>query len=103
MDGSAWDIIRSIMQFLVLPLIGVVGYFFKSTNIRLDRLDEDMALSKTRIAIVEVKVDRRLDNLELDVVDGKTRLSVVETKVDDVREDIKEIKRGIEKLIDRAN
>lgn len=75
-DPNIWDVIKSITQFLILPLLMCLGYFFKKAHIRLDRLEEDMTNTKTRIAVVE-------------------------SKIDDIRDDIKEIKHGVEKLVER--
>ncbi len=43
----------------------------------------------------------RIDSLEKNVNTLDTRTTIVETKIDDIRDDIKEIKRGVERLIDR--
>lgn len=75
-DPTIWDVIKSLMQWLVLPLVTGLVYFFKKAHVRLDRLEEDMTGTKTRIAVVE-------------------------SKIDDIREDIKDIKRGVEKLVER--
>lgn len=76
LDPSIWDVIKSLMQWLVIPLLTALAYFFKKAHVRLDKLEEDMTGTKTRIAVVE-------------------------SKIDDIREDIKDIKRGVEKLVER--
>jgi hypothetical protein len=75
-DSSTWDVVKTLIQFLVIPLVTGLAYFFKKAHVRLDKLEDDMTGTKTRVAVVE-------------------------SKIDDIREDIKDIKRGVEKLVER--
>lgn len=75
-DPGMWDLFKSLLQWLLLPLIAALGYFFKTANRRIHKLEDDMISSKTRIAVIE-------------------------SKIDDIREDIKDIKRGVDKLVER--
>jgi len=75
-DASVWDIVKTLLQFLVFPIVGVVSYFVKQNL-------------------------TRIDSMETSLREAETRLSVVESKIDDIREDLKEIKHGINRLIDR--
>lgn len=43
----------------------------------------------------------RLNKVEVDLSKQITRTAVMESKVNDIRDDIKEIKRNVEKLVDR--
>ncbi len=76
MELSAWDIIRSTVQWLILPLVAGLTYFVKKHMHNVDRLDQQVR---------EIEV----------------RTAVVESKINDIRDDLKEIKRGVEKLVDR--
>lgn len=71
-----WDIAKSIVSWALLPLVGGMTYFIR-------------------------KNFERLDKMELELQDQKTKTAVIESKVDDIRDDIKDIKRNVEKLVDR--
>ncbi len=77
MDASTWEVLKALINWAVVPLVGAIMYFVKK-NI-------------TRIEIVEQEVREQ-----------KTRTAVIESKVDDIRDDLKEIKRNVEKLVDRV-
>ena len=47
------------------------------------------------------KQDNKLNSLEKRVSTVERATAIVETKVDAIREDIHEIKHGVEKLVDR--
>ncbi len=45
----------------------------------------------------------RIDNIERRVANVERSTAVIEAMIDNIREDLREIKRGIEKLVDRGN
>ncbi len=75
MDFHIDDILKLLLQSVILPVLGGIAYFFKRFHHRIDSLEKDV------------------DTLD-------TRITIVETKIDDIRDDIREIKRGVERLID---
>lgn len=76
MDSSVWEIIKASMQWIVLPLMGSALYFVR-------------------------KYISRVDGLTIQVHELEVRTSVIESKIDDIRDDLKEIKMGVLKLVDR--
>ncbi len=76
MEFGAWDLIKSTIQWFVLPAIAALAFFFR-------------------------KYIHRIDKMEDQVREIEVRTAVVESKIDDIRDDLKEIKRGVEKLIER--
>ncbi len=71
-----WEVAKSTLQYIIFPVVAGFAYFLKKYIKRVE-------MSEERISLLSV------------------RLSVVESKIDDIREDLKEIKRGVEKLVDR--
>lgn len=49
------------------------------------------------------KQSYRMDSIERRVANVEKSTAVIEAMVDNIREDLREIKRGIEKLVDRGN
>lgn len=76
MDLGIWEIIKSLLQLLVFPIVAGLAYFFR-------------------------KYIHKVDKMEADIRDIEIRTAVVESKIDDIRDALREIKRGVEKLIDR--
>lgn len=72
------DVIKLILQYAVAPLGAFVVWTYKKQHQKVDKLED-------RIASVE------------------TSTAVIQVKVDSIHEDIREIKRSIEKLVDRVN
>lgn len=73
---GTWEVVKAILHYAVYPLVGAAGFIMK-------------------------KHIERIDAVEKDLNETKVRTSVIESKVDDIRDDIKEIKRNVEKLVDR--
>ncbi len=73
---ETWDLVRMVLGYTLYPIIMVGAWFMR-------------------------KQYDRLDKVEVDLRKQITRTAVIESKVDDIRDDIKEIKRNVEKLVDR--
>lgn len=74
MEG--WDVVSFIFKYAVYPLMGGVTFFMTK---QINKLET---------------VEKRQQHTEV-------RISVVESKVDDLRDDIKEIKANVQKLVER--
>lgn len=75
-EASAWEVIKATIQWLLVPSFAALAFFFK-------------------------KYIGRIEYMEQQVKDIEIRTAVVESKIDDIREDLKEIKHGVNRLIDR--
>ncbi len=73
---DAWDLLKDIIEYAIYPALMVVAFFMR-------------------------KQIARVDKVESAVSEQNTRLAVVESKVDDIRSDIKDIKRNVERLVER--
>lgn len=71
------DMIKLIVQFAVAPLAAFVVWTYKKQHMKVEKLEH------------------RLTNVE-------TSTAVIKVMVDSIHEDIREIKRSIEKLVDRG-
>lgn len=76
METSLWDIIRTILQFAVAPVIGMFVWMFK-------------------------KQQEKHENLELRMTSVEKATAILEVQISTIKEDIKEIKQGVNKLVDR--
>lgn len=76
MESEVFEVLKTFVTLIVVPLVGGIMYFIKKNFKRLDKVEEDMQEQKTRTAVIE-------------------------SKVDDIRDDIKDIKQGVEKLVER--
>ena len=76
MDADLWKTINSILGFLSVSSLTVFTYFLR-------------------------KYIHRIESTEQQVKDIEVRTAVVESKIDDIREDLREIKYGVNRLIDR--
>lgn len=76
MDSSFFDLAKAGLQFVILPIAGVAAHFYKKTHKRIEDLE---SISKHQ----------------------EIRTAVMESQINDMRDDLKEIKRGVEKLVDR--
>lgn len=72
------DAVKFLIQFAVAPLAAFVIWTYKKHQNKVDKLEK-------RITTVE------------------TATAVINVMVDSIHEDIREIKRSIEKLVDRGN
>lgn len=75
-ETGAWEIIKAAIQFLLVPAVTALAFFVR-------------------------KYIHRIEHMETQVKDIEIRTAVVESKIDDIREDLKEIKHGVNRLIDR--
>ncbi len=75
-ETSVWEIIKAAVQWLLVPAVASLAFFVR-------------------------KYIHRIDHMEQQVKDIEIRTAVVESKIDDIREDLKEIKHGVNRLIDR--
>lgn len=71
-----WDILKTLSSWIIMPLIGGLMYFVRKSFNRLEKMEEE-------------------------VQEQKIKTAVIESKVDDIRDDIKEIKYNVERLVDR--
>ena len=71
-----WDGIKIVGNWIIIALIGIMGYFGKT-------------------------VMARIDDLEVSSTDQDKEIAVIKSRMKDIESDIKEIKEGINKLIDR--
>lgn len=71
-----WEIIKDLIEYAIYPALIGMAYFVRKNFDRLDRVEETSSVQNTRLAVVE-------------------------SKVDDIRNDIKDIKRNVEKLVER--
>lgn len=76
MENDIWELVRATLQWAIFPCIAAIAYFVR-------------------------KYIGRVDLMESRVSDLEVRTSVIESKIDDIRDDVKDVKRGIEKLLDR--
>lgn len=75
-DYNVWEIVKITLEFLFLPAVGAMAFFIR-------------------------KYIHRIEHVEKQVKDIEIRTAVVESKIDDIREDLKEIKNGVNRLIER--
>lgn len=72
---TTWEIVRIIIS-VIIPVSAGFWFFIR-------------------------KYIHKVDKVETEQGKQHTRISVIESKVDDMREDIKEIKHNVERLLDR--
>lgn len=73
---EVWTIGKATVEWLVLPLIASIAYFFRKYISRVEH------------------VEKRLNEMEI-------RIAVVETNIAHIRKDIEDIKKGVDKILDR--
>ncbi len=73
---EVWTIGKAAVEWLVLPLIASIAYFFRKYISRVE------------------SVEKRMNEMEI-------RIAVVETNIAHIRKDIEEIKKGVDKILDR--
>lgn len=73
---DVFGVIKSTVEWLILPLVGAVVFFFKKY-----------------IQRVEL-VEKRLAEMEV-------RMAVVENNIAHIKRDVEDIKKGIEKILDK--
>lgn len=73
---EVWTIGKAAVEWLVLPLIASIAYFFRKYISRVEQ------------------VEKRLNEMEI-------RIAVVETNIAYIRKDIEDIKKGVDKILDR--
>lgn len=72
------DIIHGLLQYAIAPLAAFCIYTYKKQSLKVDKLEERVSSIETSTAVIRVMVDS-------------------------IHQDIREIKRSIEKLVDRGN
>lgn len=82
-----YEIGKYVLNGVLATIIGAVAYFGKSTLNRLSTIEKDKVIQDRLIYSLEAKLG--------------TRVSVMESQVKDIQLDIKEIKEGINKLMDK--
>lgn len=76
MEHDVWEVIKAAIQWLILPLIAAIMFFFR-------------------------KYIQRVENVEKRINEMEIRVAVVENNISHIRKDIEDIKKGIDKLLDR--
>lgn len=76
MEHGIWAIIKAAVEWLFLPLIASLAYFFRKYIQRVE------------------SVEKRINEMEI-------RIAVVETNIVHIRKDIEDIKKGVDKILDR--
>jgi hypothetical protein len=76
MENSVMDILKMILQYAIAPLVAFIFWQYKKLHTRVD-------VHEQRIAGVEKST------------------AVIQVMVDTIREDIRDIKHGIEKLAEK--
>ncbi len=71
-------ILHGLLQYAIAPLAAFCLYTYKKQALKVDKLEERVASVETSTAVIKVMVDS-------------------------IHQDIREIKRSIEKLVDRGN
>ena len=84
-----WNLVEQGWKWVIAPSIALAAWFYRDMKSTVDTLSrqqkEDREISERRHAVTEMAV------------------AVLNVKLDDVKEDIREIKRGVEKLVDRSD
>lgn len=70
------DIFKTIIAFVSMPIVGIMSYFIKK---HIDKLED---------------LDKRTTSAEKSIL-------VIQSQMSDIRQDIDEIKVGIQKLVDK--
>lgn len=73
-----WDLAKGFMQWLVLPILGSFAYFIR-------------------------KYISKVEQVEIEMSQMKVKQAVLESQIDDIKQDIRDIKVGIDKLLDRIH
>lgn len=76
MENGLWELLKGLIQWMLVPAVTALAFFVR-------------------------KYIQRIEVMEQQVKDIEIRTAVVESKIDDIREDLKEIKHGVNRLIDR--
>jgi predicted Na+-dependent transporter len=75
-EAGVWQVIKGVVEWLFLPLVGGIAYFFRKYI--------------QRVELVESKISK----LEI-------RIAVVEVHIAHIRKDIEGIKKGVDKILDK--
>lgn len=77
MEEGMWQVVKGAVEWLFLPLIASIVYFFRKYVQRVEH------------------VEKRINEIEI-------RMAVVETNIAHMRKDIEDIKKGVEKILDKV-
>lgn len=72
------EILKLLLQYAIAPLAAFCVYTYKKQSLKVDKLEERISSVETSTAVIRVMVDA-------------------------IHQDIRDIKRNIEKLVDRGN
>ncbi len=72
------DVLKLLLQYAIAPLAAFCVYTYKKQALKVDKLEERISSVETSTAVIRVMVDA-------------------------IHQDIRDIKRNIEKLVDRGN
>ena len=76
MEQDIWEVIKAIVQWLVLPLVMTVAFFSRKYMQRIEL------------------VEKRINEMEI-------RMALVENNLTHIRNEVEEIKKGVDKILDR--
>jgi len=85
----SWDVIKGTIQWLIYPLLTGLVYFCKDYFGRVKTLETDLILMKSEMFG--------------EIASLKVRMAVQEAMILEIKDDIKEIKVGVTKLVDRVH
>lgn len=75
-DNNIWEVVKALLQYAIAPLGAFLIWSFKKHQAKVDSLEQRISQVEKSTAIIQVMVDH-------------------------IRDDIKDIKAGIDKLISR--
>lgn len=101
MDSLPLGTLLYIAYGILVLFVSGIAYFVKGIITQVKELAELARKQEVRTSIIENRVIGRFDMVEQDLQKEKTKIAVIESKVDDMRNDIKDIKKNVEKLVER--
>lgn len=76
MDNNILEVVKLVLQYAVAPLAAFFIWMYKKQHTRVDKLEERIIGTEQSVAVIKVMIDN-------------------------IKDDIREIKHGITKLVDR--
>lgn len=73
---DTWELIKEFITYAIYPALLVIAFFMRRHIARVDKVEEAVNVQNTRLAVVE-------------------------SKVDDIRNDVRDIKQNVQRLVER--